>query len=369
MKKILYITNIPSPYRTVFFNMLGKRYDLTVWYEDRKEPPSEKRDKSWENDDARFYRACYKYKLKNVRNYDLVIICGTSTIKEIQAVLYMKLHKIPYCIEVDGGYPKNDLPVKYYIKKKLMSGAMAYLSTAKMTDSYLLRYGAEKNVIYRTRFSSVPNESVVHHCLTPESKEKLKEKLNLKSGFTVLYVGRFLELKGIDVLFSAVSGLNDINVLLIGGTLPSFLQKSVEENNIKNLTVIDFVEPRYLKDYYQAADILVFPSRDDVWGLVVNEALANGLPVISSTRSIAGLELIDSETDGYVFPVDDVAGLRDCILKYKGQDSEAKITMGENAIKKARQHTIETMVEDHVSIFEDLLNKVSLPLLPTKNKC
>ena len=50
--------------------------------------------------------------------------------------------------------------------------------------------------------------------------------------------------------------------------------------------------------YYQAADMLVFPTREDIWGLVINEAMANGLPTVSTDKCVAALEMIKQGENG-----------------------------------------------------------------------
>ena len=55
-----------------------------------------------------------------------------------------------------------------------------------------------------------------------------------------------------------------------------------------------------LADYYKAADLLLLPTRKDIWGLVVNEALSFGVPVITTKNCGAGLELIKDGVNGYI---------------------------------------------------------------------
>lgn len=62
-----------------------------------------------------------------------------------------------------------------------------------------------------------------------------------------------------------------------------------------------------------AADIFVHPTREDIWGLVVNEAMAKGLPVITTDRCVAGLELIKNESVGRIVPVENIDLDKFCI--------------------------------------------------------
>ena len=131
--KLLFITNVPSPYRVDFFNELGKLCELTVLFE--KATYSE-RDDSWKNyrfenfegiflngisinTDTAFSFGVIKY-IKDKR-FDNIICANVSSPTGMIAIQYMKLHKIPYYIEGDGGFAKNGKGIKERIKKHFIS--------------------------------------------------------------------------------------------------------------------------------------------------------------------------------------------------------------------------------------------------------
>ena len=108
--KLLFITNLPSPYRVDFFNELGKMVDLTVCYERKS---SSERDEKWINQSKRTYTEIYAV-AKNIgvdrsvglgiakelkQKYDYVIITGFSSPSVILAILYCQIHNIPYIME------------------------------------------------------------------------------------------------------------------------------------------------------------------------------------------------------------------------------------------------------------------------------
>lgn len=350
--KIAFLTNVSSPYRTIFFNKLGKYYDLDVWYEYRKEP-TEKRDKSWENDNAKYYKAIYTFKLNDLRKYDLIIVCGISTPKEMMAILYMKLKGIKYILEIDGGFPKKVNFFKKFIKYSLTKGAKYYLSTGDMSDKYLISNGADESKIIRYHFSSTLLKETLTKPFLYEEKNKVKDKLEIKKKFNVLFVGRFLECKGIDTLLKAVKFFpKDTGVYLIGGELEKNYKEYIAENNLTNIYTIKFLQKEKLKEYYKAVDLLIFPSRDDIWGLVVNEAVAMGLPVVCSKGTIAGLELIKNDWNGWIFNINNYKELAEYVNKFYNLDFEKRYKMMENCIQIAKKYTIDEMVKDHIEFIE-----------------
>lgn len=108
---------------------------------------------------------------------------------------------------------------------------------------------------------------------------------------------------------------------------------------------MDFQKKDRLKKYYMAADLFVLPTREDIWGLVVNEAMACGLGVITTNRCNAGLELIRNRENGYLVAVEDVHALREAMLEAL-ENTEA---LGLCALETIRPYTVETMAADHMT--------------------
>lgn len=120
----------------------------------------------------------------------------------------------------------------------------------------------------------------------PADKTAAKEKTGLKEKFTVLFVGRFIKIKGIEVLIEAARTLDQaINFVFIGdeGPLLDYLEKEATQHD--NIILVKGISGYKLIPYYQAADVLVVPSLyNEAFGKVIIEALSCGTPVIGSNR-------------------------------------------------------------------------------------
>ena len=112
------------------------------------------------------------------------------------------------------------------------------------------------------------------------------------------------------------------------------------------------MDKEQLSLYYKAADIFVFPTREDIWGLVLNEAMSYGLPSIASIKANASLALIEEDINGYLIDPENVELLAERMLVLL-QDNKKRSVMGVNALKTARNFTIEKMALQHI----DILNK------------
>lgn len=348
MRRVLYITNLPAPYRIAFFEQLcqGQEIDLTVLYE---RSTAATRNEKWKDEtSARCFREVFlpavkigdeaSLSLKVLsflnRKYDVIILGGYSSPTMMLAITYMHLRRIKFGITCDGILPKEDSKQKKALKTWLVSAASFWLSSGRVTTAQLLKYGAVEERIYEYPFSSVREAEIVDpEELTPERKRAYKDLIGCREEKAVLYVGRLIHEKGVDVLLDAFKRLNAPNtrLIIVGGDTG----RQCEDERI---SFVEFQKKEELSAYYRAADVLVLPTRGDVWGLVVNEALANGVPVVTTDRCGAGLQMLRNGVNGYVISSEDAQAMSRAIASVlTGSD------MKQEAIKTARDYTIEKM--------------------------
>ena len=359
--KILFMTNIPSPYRVDFFNELGKYCDLTVTFTDRFYAH---RDKSWQDfhfDNFKgiflkgktWKRLRFCFDIKKVikeGKFDKIICADFTAPTGMIAIRYMRKHKIPYWLESDGGVPKNGKGFKEKLKKHFIKGAQGYFSTAKIHDKYYLAYGAEKEKLHRYSFTSLFEKDIITAVPTQEEKQILREKLGIQEKKVVLAIGQFIHRKGFDVLIkSAVHLPRDIGFYFVGGVPTQEYLDLREQNALANVHFVGFKNKETLKEYYQMADVFVLPTRGDMWGLVINEAMANGLPVITTNRCIAGLELVKNGENGYIVPVNNVEALQKAIEKVFASDMHA---FAKNSLHTIQPYTFENMAKEHLKVLK-----------------
>lgn len=365
--KILWLTNIPSPYRVSFFNELGKKTNLTVAFERRF---SEERDDIWkqysfDTFDGRFLSgikvgankalAISVANLISTYKNDIIIVQNPATPTGIFAILYMKLKGISYYIESDGAFPASGKGVKEAFKRFLFSGASGYFSTSEMSDRYFENYVNDSRRIFRYPFSSISDASVIDvDSALPEKDRQKIAKIRQNSNNVVLSVGQFIHRKGFDVLLRAAKLFpKDTILYIVGGKATEEYTALARDMGLIGVYFVDFMPPSELKYYFLGCDVFVLPTREDVWGLVVNEAMAYGCPVVTTERCVAGLEMVKNGENGFLVPVEDVdeLGKRINIIL---ADSELKMKMRKNAVLTAKEYTIEKMAESHYQILRGI---------------
>lgn len=359
MKKILFISNIPTPYRNDFYNELGKFVDLTVVYEAEGAHDQGIRF-NWNISEIKNYKAIFlkngdieenKVNTKIFRylhmTWDYIFVTNYSYRTEMVALIYLKINRIPYILEVDGGSIKKESCVKKFIKKILISGAKTYFSPSQKTDKYLIYYGAKAERIVRNPFTSLHSNQILEKPLTNEEKNNIRNTLGIFEHNVIIGVGQLIYRKGWDLLISIANEL-DAGIYIIGdGDLKAKYEKLIKEKDLKNVHLVGFVSNELTTQYYQAADLFVLPTRYDVWGLVINESLANGIPVITTKECTAGVELIDNNKSGILIPADDSITLKMAINRMLKRD-DLKRQMAKSAIEVIKPYTIEAMLEKHL---------------------
>jgi glycosyltransferase involved in cell wall biosynthesis len=134
----------------------------------------------------------------------------------------------------------------------------------------------------------------------------------------LVYVGQLIHRKGLDILLQALAPLwttfPRVRLSLIGnGPEEALIAAQLQANNLANHVTLEGSRPSSeIHELLARASALILPSRWDGWGLVVNEALSAGVPVIASDRCGAA-DLVLHGVNGYVFRSEDVASLRACL--------------------------------------------------------
>ena len=335
MKKVLFLTNIPSPYRVEFFNQLGLLVDLTVVFEYEK---SNDRNDNWYSRNYENFKAINlnNDSLINIvdKSFDIVFNCDYSTKYGVLLNFICKIRKIKIIIEADGGIPiKRNFLVEFTIRR-LMRMFDYCFSSSIYTNDYYNYYGIKDNII-QYHFSSLTIDEIEKH------------KRIDHSGFNIISVGQMIHRKGFDLLLEATKNL-DCNVTIIGG-VPDQKLKSIN----KNAHFIDFVSKEELNKFYANSDLFVLASREEIWGLVLNEAISFELPIISSDNCIAGKEFINNYNCGLIFENENFDDLN---KKIKTIISNKKLynEFVSNCKMVNRDFNIERMVEEHYAFINSI---------------
>jgi glycosyltransferase involved in cell wall biosynthesis len=233
------------------------------------------------------------------------------------------------------------LGVKRIAMPALLRTIDAVLAIGRLNRDYYLHYGVEAGRIFPMPYA-VDNEffRTASERARPK-REALRAELGLKPGRAViLFASKMQPHKRAADLLEAYVRLSSDGVIepapyLVfagDGEERANLERRARELKWDSIRFIGFRNQSELPSLYGLCDVFVLPSEHEPWGLVVNEAMNAGKPVVVSDRVGAGPDLIEDGVNGLVYPTRDVAALADCLRRLV-ESPEHRAAMGTRALE------------------------------------
>lgn len=366
MSKVLIVFNHPAPYKVKLFNELSKHIDLTVIFE---------RDSASDRNKQFYDEKSYEFKTVKIKGcklgreniissgvknhlkhnkYDLVIMNGYSQFAEMTAINYLIKHKIPYTLYINGGLIREkESNFRRSLKKKYVSNASYYLSPDENSNKFLEFYGANSSKIFNYPYSTIYANQILPNAYSKQEKIDMRINASVSEKKVFVSCGQLIKRKNYFELIQKWQSMNpNYGLYIIGdGKQRSKLQKYIDDNRIKNVHLLGYLSRNDIFNFYHLSDAFIFPSDEDIYGHVINEAMSQGLPVISTPNVNASRKLIVNGHNGYIVPAIDSRAFDESVEKVLKED------LSKNAIATAYENTIEKMVQAHLDIFKRILAK------------
>jgi len=325
-KKIILITNMPTPYRLPLWDEVKKISNLKVICISQRE-----KNRQW-NIESRSYIEFLKsfhfyfasrdmplhitlpfslfFKLIK-ENPDAVIITGYDAIQYWEALFYAKLFskkKIMWSgSTLLSARSKNNFVNK--VKSFFINSFDSYYTYGTKASEYIKSFGVNDKYI-------VTGTNTVE---TDFYKDNTPDISNSNGIISFLYVGQLVERKGLNNTIKAFSKIKKDNWILniVGtGSEEEKLKILTKEFNLeKNINFLGYKQKNEITKYYSDADVFIMPSYSEVWGLVLNEALASGLFCLSSKYAGSTFDLIKNEKNGLIIDPINISNIVDAINK------------------------------------------------------
>jgi glycosyltransferase involved in cell wall biosynthesis len=362
---IYLVTNICPHYRVRTFELLAERRQVRFFFfsESRVEKYWERRNPTdlgrfqGEKISAlkvgrfRFVPGLYRHLLFD--RYDVLVKCINGKLPLLLSYCIARLRGIPFVLWTElWHHPRTVLHrLGYPVVRWIYLHADAVVVGGLHTRAYLENTGVAAERIFMA-WQAVDNRTMAVP-VPEETVRQLRTQLQCDGRKIVLFVGRIEEQKGLEYLAQALKGVAEsdaISLVVVGeGSWKEEFQRQV--GSIPGLVtrLTGYVPPAELPAYYRLADVFVLPSittRDfrEPWGLVVNEAMHQGCPVIATTAvgaAMGGL-MLHGET-GLVVPERDSAALGEAILRLLS-DGELRKRYAARSLAVMEEWTQERMV-------------------------
>ncbi len=332
-QRLVLLTEIIAPYRIPVFNALARLsgIDLHVIFLSETDPTL--RDWLIYKDEIHFpYQVLPSWRRRIgghslLLNWGLgaalrsakpdIIICGGyNYLASWEALRWARRHHIRFLLWVESTLRdlRGHRLLVESVKKKFMRNCHAFVVPGTSSFEYVRSFGVAPERIY-TAPNAVDIRFFAEFVEQAHSQAELRRvALGLPARY-FLFVGRLVAGKGVFDLMKAYAMLateirDQISLVFVGdGAARAELERMAFRLPGKSVQFRGFAQREQLAEYYAFAEALVFPTHSDPWGLVVNEAMACGLPVICSTAAGCAADLVDDHWNGLVIPAGDVEQL------------------------------------------------------------
>jgi glycosyltransferase involved in cell wall biosynthesis len=369
----VYWNNIPSPYAVARLTAVAARGNvaLEAWFCSRTEP-----DRSWAVREEEFnfawrYLPGGRIRVPGLGNhyFNLPIGLVTRDRPDLLVSLYAEPAFIAgwwaartagirvafrYLPTFDSWIRRSRL--KEGLKRALFQGTDGFKTPGPAGRTALEGYGVAPERIHTvTQSIDVDHWRAGREQWRPQ-RDKLREEFGA-TGTAFVYVGRLWRGKGVDDLLAAHERLADIDtsLLIVGDGVdePAF-RAMVRERGLRNVQFLGFMDHDELPRVYAAADALVFPTLGDPHGLVVEEAMASGLPVISSDAAGDIMLRVPDGVAGFVFTRGDHAMLA-ARMRMLAESQKDAVRMGNAAAAIAAMRGHDRYADDFERMVERVL--------------
>lgn len=360
MRSMTVISVVPSPYQRDLFaaiNALGE-VQLRVFYLEASSP-----DSPWPEVPLEPYESVLPGTYLNFAGARIhfnpmprelwktdVLVLNTYTSLLAQRVLRLR---------------KKDIPLVFWAER-ISGGAKGFAGLARVFMEKALNrcdgivgIGSIATRSYEKLFPEKPVFNIPYYTNVSAFSDDALERTN-PPPVTILFCGQMIERKGVDILLSAFQRVIAKGVkarlLLVGreADLPRMREKLNSQANAL-VDYAGFQAPDCLPRFFAQAHIFVLPSRYDGWGVVVNQAVAAGLPVVATEAVGASHDLLHPGVNGERIPADDVDALYQALV-HLCVDSECRVRYAQASLEVAKDIVPSAGAQKWMNVIEALMS-------------
>ena len=295
-------------------------------------------------------------------NPDVVVISGYSEPGMLFALLWSIFHNRPTILLSPS--KEDDKSRKWWKEKLKVFIVQKYTSAlvgGKAHKEYLIKLGIpEKGIFlgYNVVGNNIFHPDNIFHLPNPLTKPYL------------FAINRFVTKKNLTLLIDAYAEYQKIkgdlswNLVLSGdGKLRPQIEKQIDTLNLTNFIHLPgFLQQEELLHYFAHANCFVHASIQEQWGLVVNEAMAAGLPVIVSNRCGCFEDLVIEGVNGFGFDPENQQELTQLILKMSSEEVDL-VAMGEASLQHIQKYSPDYFAQGLMQAVEYSLDRINVSKL------
>ena len=308
MDKTSFITPLPAFYKVNLYNEIAKSKDISAWFLGNQ--TIENRSSDFVSTEMNFDHcfinkrsfqkrnkliSCFRLiKKLIIQNNKEVIIGGWDTVEFWMVILLLNRNKISLVLE-SSVLESITNGIKGFLKKVFLRKISKVYASG---DNHIKLL---QDLNYNGDIIKTKGVGLINYISKSQPLESYKNKF--------LYIGRLSEVKNLAFLIKVFNKLPEYSLTIIGEGQDKIKLESISEPNIN---FVGSVENKELSQYFTQNNFLILPSLSETWGLVVEESLYNGMPVIVS-NNCGSVDLVNNEFNGYIFDPDSALELETII--------------------------------------------------------
>ena len=266
------------------------------------------------------------------QRFDAVLIHGYNSATNLLAIFIARIIGTKVLMRGDTRWQEHHqrTGLKSLLKRLLFKCCNGFVSIGTLNRAYYLQHGLPSARIFFAPFC-VNNEQFAASPVTKvQARKDIRTALQLQADTEiVLFASKLVKRKRTDDLiraFATLEGEFPTACLVIAGSgdEQASLQYLSESLRIKQIRFVGFQNQTQLPPLYAATDVFVLPSDEEPWGLVINEVMAAGVPVIVSNEVGAAPDLVEGKGTGIVYRCGDVDALSQALRLLLGSATMRK---------------------------------------------
>ena len=258
------------------------------------------------------------------QTFDALWVHGYSTVNMLHAMIAAKALGIPVLLRAESWLHDRSRSGAKLFAKRLFFAALQQLVDAVLpigtrNAEYWAHYFGTQFPAFLMPYAVDNAYFAARAQAASGARTALQAELGIDPGRPViLFASKLQERKHCDHLLEAYLQLQTAGpapyLLIVGdGEMRAALEQRAEESGSEGVIFAGFRNQSELPRMFDLSTVFVLPSRHEAWGLITNEAMAAGLPVIVSDDVGCAADLVHDGENGFVYPVGDVAALRDAL--------------------------------------------------------
>jgi 1,2-diacylglycerol 3-alpha-glucosyltransferase len=355
-RRLVLLTEIISPYRIPLFNALARQADVDLHVVFLAETDPSLRQWQIYKEEIQFsYQVLLAWR-KHLGRYNIllnrglssalqtaapdVIVCGGyNYVAYWQALRWARGHNVPFLLWSESNL--QDLRPGHawveILKSEFLRQCSGFVVPGQSAAKYLRAHKIKQDCIF-TAPNAVDNDLfAAAAAIARRNAHARRVELSLPDRY-FLFSGRLVAEKGVFELLSAYAKLDEpmrrqVGLVFVGdGACRPQLEEKAASVSPGVIRFAGFIQRDQLASYYALAEMLILPTYTDPWGLVVNEAMACGLPVILSRAAGCAADLVKENWNGLLVPPQDVSSLGTAMAKLAA-DQALCATFGMNSLR------------------------------------